>query len=412
VRDHAAENLMRLLYYADARSPIARSWVEHFIRAGHQVHWISSYPAGPLDGLASFQVVPVAFSAGAGEPVEGQPSASARGLHLRLAARHWLGPLTVGAAVDRVRTILHEVRPDLVHAMRIPFEGMVAAQASGGWPLLISTWGNDFTLHGPASPAMSILTRRAVAAAGGLHTDCRRDLGLASRWGFGSGRPTIVLPGNGGVRREVFFPDEHTGVQMPDRVSAALAGVPRTAPIVVNPRGFRAYVRNDTFFRAIPRVLDRMPGVVFACPAMAGEAQAERWSRRLRVADSVRLLPPLDAAEMAGLFRRAQVSVSPSTHDGTPNTLLEAMACGCFPIAGDLEPIREWLMRGETGLIIDPADEEGLAWAILRALEDEGLRQAAARRNVEVIRQRADYPTCMRQAEAFYRQVIEAGPVL
>jgi glycosyltransferase involved in cell wall biosynthesis len=182
--------------------------------------------------------------------------------------------------------------------------------------------------------------------------------------------------------------------------------------MVVNPRGFRAYVRNDTFFRAIPRVLERIPSVIFACPAMAGDAQAERWLRQMGTGDAVRLLPPLDAPEMAALFRRAQVSVSPSTHDGTPNTLLEAMACGCFPIAGDLESIREWLVRGETGLIIDPADDEGLAWAILRALEDGGLRQTAARRNVEVIRQRADYLACMRQAEAFYRQVVEAVPVL
>ncbi len=45
-------------------------------------------------------------------------------------------------------------------------------------------------------------------------------------------------------------------------------------------------------------------------------------------------------------------------------------------------------------------------------LDDDGLRQAAAGRNVEVIRQRADYPVCMQQAEAFYHQVVEAGPVL
>ncbi len=403
---------MRLLYYADARSPIARSWVGHFTRAGHEVHWVSSFPATRIDGLASFQIVPVAFSAGAGEPAEGQPSGRARGLRLRLVARHWLGPLTVGAAAGRLSAVLEQVRPDLIHAMRIPFEGMAAAQACSGWPLVLSTWGNDFTLHASASPGMSSLTRRAVASAGGLHTDCRRDLGIASNWGLVSGRPSIVLPGNGGVRREIFFPGDSSAAQTPHRLAAALADVPAAAPIVVNPRGFRAYVRNDTFFRAIPRVLERMPGVIFVCPAMAGEAQAVNWLRRLGTGSSVRLLPALDAAEMAALFRRAQVSVSPSTHDGTPNTLLEAMACGCFPIAGDLESVREWLVRGETGLIIDPADDEGLAWAILRALEDNGLRQTAARRNVEVIRQRADYPACMQQAEAFYRQVVEAGPVL
>ncbi len=403
---------MRLLYYADARSPIARSWVEHFIRTGHEVHWVSSFPASPIEGLASFQVVPVAFSGRVPQPPSGRATGGANGLRLRLALRHWLGPLTVGAAADGLRRVIHQVRPDLVHALRIPFEGMVAAQASDGRPLVISTWGNDFTLHAPSSPWMLHLTRRALGAAAGLHSDCRRDLALATRWGFPSGRPSIVLPGNGGVRRGVFFPAGEAPEHETDRLSAALAGSPAKAPIVVNPRGFRAYVRSDTFFRAIPRVLQRKPGVVFVCPTMAGDAQAERWLKRLGVGAAVRLLPSLEPAEMAALFRRAQVSVSPSTHDGTPNTLLEAMACGCFPIAGDLESIREWLVRGETGLIVDPADDEGLAWAILRALDDDVLRQGAARRNVEVIRQRADYPVCMQQAEAFYHQVVEAGPVL
>ena len=40
---------------------------------------------------------------------------------------------------------------------------------------------------------------------------------------------------------------------------------------------------------------------------------------------------------MAALFRQAQVMLSITTHDGTPNTLLEGLASGCFPIAGDIE---------------------------------------------------------------------------
>lgn len=44
---------------------------------------------------------------------------------------------------------------------------------------------------------------------------------------------------------------------------------------------------------------------------------------------------------MAYLFRLADVTVSLSEDDGTPNTLLEAVACGCFPIAGDIESVRE-----------------------------------------------------------------------
>ena len=68
---------------------------------------------------------------------------------------------------------------------------------------------------------------------------------------------------------------------------------------------------------------------------------------------AVELLPPLSHAQMAEVFRRAQIVASPSIHDGTPNTLLEGIACGCFPVAGDLESIREWITPNENGLLFD-----------------------------------------------------------
>jgi glycosyltransferase involved in cell wall biosynthesis len=401
---------MRLLYYADARSPIARSWIEHFIESRHEVHWVSSFPAAAPPGVASFAVVPVAFSGSIAPGVSERRHAA--GVQLRTALRQWLGPLTLPAATRDLRTLIASVRPDLVHALRIPFEGLVAARAAAGVPLIVSVWGNDFTLHAASAPLLGELTRRALRRTAGLHTDCRRDLGLAARFGFPEDRPSIVLPGNGGVRPSVFFPAGDQPEVLSDRVRAVLESLPPGARLILNPRGIRAYVRNDTFFRAVPRVLQRVPQAVFLCPAMAGEAQAEGWRREIEAASAVRLLPPLEPGEMAALFRRAEISVSPSTHDGTPNTLLEAMACGCFPIAGDLESVREWLVRGETGLIIDPADDEGLAWAMLRALEDEDMRATAARRNRQVIRQRADYAACMRQAEAFYHSVLAGGPML
>lgn len=399
---------MRLLYYADARSAIARSWIEHFVQAGHEVHWISSYPSTPPAGVASFAIVPVAFSGAAA----GRGTTAGRSfvnLRLRTALRQWLGPLTVSPAAAALRPIIASIRPDLVHALRIPFEGMVAARAAGRVPLVVSVWGNDFTLHARAAPGMGRLTRQAVHAAAGLHADCRRDLGLATRFGFPERRPSIVLPGNGGVRPGVFFPAGEQPEVLTDRLRAEFDDLPARARLIVNPRGLRAYVRNDTFFRAVPRVLHRWPQAVFLCPAMAGQPQAERWRQAIEGAGAVRLLPALEPAEMAAIFRRAEVSVSPSTHDGTPNTLLEAMACGSFPIVGDLESVREWLVRGETGLIVDPGDDEGLAWAIVRALEDDGLRASAAGRNLQVIRRRADYATCMRQAEDFYRQVLDSA---
>ena len=126
----------------------------------------------------------------------------------------------------------------------------------------------------------------------------------------------------------------------------------------------------------------------------------------LGIGHAVQLLPQLQQPELADLFRRSQVMVSPSVHDGTPNSLLEGMACGCFPVAGDLELIREWIKDGENGLLVDATDPDQLADGILRALEDKNLRQDAAGLNQQLIRQRAEYGQCMQRAVEFYAKVI------
>ncbi len=380
---------MRILFVADGRSPITLNWVRHWVERGDEIILASTFQCSPEIPVSRLEFVPVAFSAAGGGA--GGKLRRAGSLRLRTAIRQWFGPLTIRRSARRLRSLIDEVRPDLVHAMRIPYEGMLAADSVGSVPLLVSVWGNDFTLHAPATSMMRHYTQWTLAVADALHADCRRDIRLAREWGFSTGKPTLVVPGNGGVRPEVFSP--------PDE--------PVRAPVVVNPRGFRAYVCNDAFFQAIPLVLRAHPQAVFRCAAMAGVPEALGWIDRLQIGKSVELLPNLPQSGMAGMFRTAQVAVSPSTHDGTPNSLLEGMACGCFPVAGDLESIREWIKPGLNGLLVDPASPQSLAQAVIAALNDAALRASAAEQNVRLIAERADYRACMAQAELFYRKTIE-----
>jgi glycosyltransferase involved in cell wall biosynthesis len=200
----------------------------------------------------------------------------------------------------------------------------------------------------------------------------------------------LVAPGNGGIRTDVFYPPEK----------------PVEEPVVINPRGFRPYVRNDVFFKAIPLVLEKRPNARFTFSLMAGEPQAEQWIQDLGIRHAVELLPPLSHSEMAEAFRRAQVVASPGVHDGTPNTLLEGIACGCFPIAGDLESIREWITPNENGLLFDATETQSVAQALLTALEIKNLRREAAGLNQNIIAKRAEYRSNMERAEEFYRAVI------
>jgi glycosyltransferase involved in cell wall biosynthesis len=138
---------------------------------------------------------------------------------------------------------------------------------------------------------------------------------------------------------------------------------------------------------------------------MAGEEEAIRRIRELGIERSVELLGLILPNQIADVYRRAQILVSPSIHDGTPNTLLEGMACGCFPVAGDLESIREWITPNENGLLFDSNDPLSIASALIEAIENKTLREKSAGLNREIISARAEYGQNMRRAEEFYKEV-------
>ena len=124
------------------------------------------------------------------------------------------------------------------------------------------------------------------------------------------------------------------------------------------------------------------------------------------ISESVLLLPVLEREDLARLFAVSEVMVSPSSHDGTPNSLIEAMACRCFPVVGNVESIKEWIIDGQNGLFCDESNPEALAAAIVRALNDPELKKRAARINRDLIQARAERSKMMSQAEDLYTQVI------
>ena len=69
----------------------------------------------------------------------------------------------------------------------------------------------------------------------------------------------------------------------------------------------------------------------------------------------------------------ADVFVLPSLSEGSPNALLEAMACGLPIVATRVGGVPEIAVDGETALLVPPEDPVALARAIDRLLRDRPL---------------------------------------
>jgi len=393
---------MRLLFVADGRSPTALSWLNYWIETGHQTHLASTFPCDPPPGLASFHILPVAFGGMASEQSEHKVGSThtrkfvGRFRSLLRPLRYVLGPLSLPTHQKRFRALLEEIHPDLVHALRIPFEGMLASATPASIPLVVSTWGNDLTLHAHGSILMAQLTRRTLRRADGFIADTTRDIRLGHEWGFATDQPVLVIPGAGGIHF-----DEIEAVSRSEPLPEELPDV----PIVVNTRGQRpGSLRQDVFFHSIPLVLAKNSQVLFICTQLAGDVESEHWVKSLGIRSNTKLWPRLERVQMWALFKKAQVFVSPSIHDGTPNSLLEAMSCGCFPVVGNIESMQEWVTPGFNGLLVDATSARSLADGIITALENPALCETAKKENARIIAERADYRRCMAMAEAFYQK--------
>jgi hypothetical protein len=298
--------------------------------------------------------------------------------------------------------MVENLRPDLIHALRLPFEGMLASYVPYRFPLVVSIWGNDLTFHARSNGLMAHFTRRTLQRARGLAADTTRDLRVGIKWGFDSSLPGLHVPGSGGVD---LVEIEKIRFLRYDMITDFL---PAGVPLVVNPRGFRpGSVRNDVFFSAIPLVLQRRAETAFVCPAMAGQPEAMRALQQYNLKGKLHLLPHLQQSHLWDLFVRSSVLASISQHDGTPNSLLEAMACGCFPVVGDIESTREWITPGVNGLLVEPSSAQATAEAILLALDSSELRKKAAEINSRLIRDRAEIGLVREKIRDFYRLFVD-----
>lgn len=120
--------------------------------------------------------------------------------------------------------------------------------------------------------------------------------------------------------------------------------------------------------------------------------ELEAMVKRHRLEDSVKLPGATDQAW--NIYPAFDVFVMPSISEGLPHALLEAMACGCPPIAFDVGGIPEIITDSTMGWLVADGDRHAFARALREALDrpaEQLTRMGASAR--EQVRRRFDADT-------------------
>jgi glycosyltransferase involved in cell wall biosynthesis len=112
-------------------------------------------------------------------------------------------------------------------------------------------------------------------------------------------------------------------------------------------------------------------------------AELDAW-----IAGGVEYLGRLDDVRPA--IRPSSVFVLPSYREGTPRSVLEAMAMGRPIITTDVPGCRETVVAGSNGLLVPARDAEALAFAMESLIEQPHLRAEMGDRSLALCRSKYD----------------------
>jgi len=155
------------------------------------------------------------------------------------------------------------------------------------------------------------------------------------------------------------------------------------------------------------RRLDTATPLVIAGPQSHSRDYVEAL-RRLAANDSrIRMIGARYGAEKAWLLQNASVFVQPSTVEGLPIALLEAVAGGRYTIVSDIPENTEVVTSGERrhGLVFKTGDADELAKQLSKALANPRRQQEADECRREVLSEYA-WPRLAADTERVYRRAL------
>lgn len=292
-------------------------------------------------------------------------------------------------ALAALTGIIRRERPQIVHthAAKGGTLGRLAALAAravgGPQPILVHTF-HGHSLTGYFSPRAADVYRR-IERALARHTDMLIAVSEQVR------DELVELSVAGAERFEVvplgfdlspFAADPTEREARRQRLRSEL-GIPEGGELMTLIARLVPIKRVDRFLRVASKLACRRPGLHFLVvgdgelrAALQASAEATALDGRLTWAGYRRDIPDICFA--------SDVVVLTSGNEGTPVSLIEALAAGTPVVATRVGGVSSVVGAGSGGFVVEPEDEPELANAVARALDDASVRERARAARAEV----------------------------
>lgn len=359
---------MKICFLGDASSLHVIRWITYFRDQGHDCHLLSfTKPREDLSGVR-LHYLPHPF-------------------RISYEQSNWQYLFQL----PQIWQLIRKIDPEIINAHFLSSYGFLAALTSPKKPpLVISLYGSDILIIPKRSWAHRWVASYSLKHAD-LITSFAQHMTEAAQQYVPTQKPALTMPY--GINTHEFY--------------LLKAGKPRLS-IGFSNRAMVKISHVETLLKAASILKENRSPLRFY---LAGEGELrpelEKQASDLNLQDMVHFVGRVSPQQMPDTLRRITIYISTSVSDGASLSLLEAMACGAFPVVTDIPANREWIVHGENGLLYQRVSAPDLAEKISHAWQDEQLRQSAAQRNWEIIHVRGDYQVNMRRIEQEFYKLVE-----
>ncbi len=142
-----------------------------------------------------------------------------------------------------------------------------------------------------------------------------------------------------------------------------------------------------------------------------GELQSLRKSViESGVEGCITIHPPAYGQDKLDQFKKADIFIYPSYHEGTPIAAIEAMACGLPIVATRVGGLPDLVNDGSNGFLVPPGDANQLAMALSYLIEHKNLRKSMQQTSFRLASERYDIEDHIMNLIQIYKSVLAASP--
>ena len=361
---------MKLCFIADATSVHTKRWAEYFSNTGYEVHLITYEPPSESIAGVHLHVVDSMFS----------------NLYLAFPFRHL-----------KIMRIVKQIKPDIVHAHFITKFGFHGALL-GFHPLVMSAWGSDVLVIPDNSKLLWYFTKFSLKRADKIYV-VSNDMAtkIVSNFAINVGNVKIIPFG---VDMDIFCLESKTEDKQDGEIT------------VFSNRNFLEVYNIETLINAIPLVIEKNEGIHFVIKGSGPlEMSLKELTSNLNVDEYVTFVGWTEYRDIPKYLHNCDIYVSTAISDGTPVSVLEAMACGKVCIVTDVGGVSEWIEDGVSGCLIPSQKPQILAEKILELAKDPSKCEVLGKEAHRVVTERGDWYNIMGWVRDDYKTLVRGHEI-